>query len=255
MRKTGLYLLSRRIPIYYNYSGSRQPDILIMKKIFIIGLGGSVVMPGKINFVFLKKFKELILRQIRLNRKFVLVIGGGKLARDYQISAKKIMNLQDESLDWLGIYSTRLNAHFVKTIFEKYTENFIIDSEEKSLKFRKPVIIASGWRPGWSTDYVAIRIAKKIGADFAIMSGKPAYVYNKDNQKYKDAKPLKKISWDDYQKLIPKKWSPGLSSPVDPMAAKYAKKWGIKAHVVKGNRLKNLENLLNGKKFSGTTIL
>lgn len=223
-------------------------------KVFIIALGGSAIMPGKINTGLLKNFRKLILKQIKSGKKFIIVSGGGKLARDYQKAAKKIVTLPYEDMDWLGIHSTRLNAHLLRTIFRKEAGPVVLNSEEKPIKFRKSVIIASGWRPGWSTDYVAIRLAKKIGADSAIIAGKPAYVYTKDNQKHKDAKPIKKISWNEYRKLIPGKWTPGMSSPVDPIAAKFAKKWKISAYIVNGANLNNLENLLNGKKFIGTTI-
>lgn len=224
-------------------------------KTFIIALGGSVIMPGKINIRLLKNFRKLILKQIKLGKKFIIVAGGGKIARSYQKASRKIIaKLPYEDMDWLGIHSTRLNAHLLRTIFRNEADPVVLNSEEKPVKLNKPIIIASGWRPGWSTDYVAIRLAKKIGADSAIISGKPAYVYSKDHQKHKDAKPIKKISWKEYCKLIPKKWTPGLSAPVDPIAAKFAQKWKIKAYIVKGTEIKNLEKLLNGRKFKGTII-
>ncbi|MDP1629493.1 MAG: UMP kinase, partial [bacterium] len=78
--------------------------------------------------------------------------------------------------------------------------------------------------------------------------------YTKDHQKYKDAKPIRRISWPAYRNIIDSRWVPGFSSPVDPVAAKFAQKWGIAAIIVNGTNLKNLENLLGGEKFIGTTI-
>ena len=54
--------------------------------------------------------------------------------------------------------------------------------------------------------------------------------------------------------MIGKKWEPGLNAPFDPVASKEAEKLKIKVFVV-GRDLNNLENLLNGKKFKGSTIL
>lgn len=224
------------------------------KNIFIIALGGSIIMPGKINIQFLKKFRKLILKQRKLGRYFIIVAGGGKIARIYQKAAAKITKLSYDDMDWLGIHSTRLNAHLLRTIFRKEADPVVIDSEEKPIKFNGKIIIASGWRPGWSTDYIAVRLAKKIGAKEAIIAGRPAFVYTKDHQKYADAKPLKTISWPDYRKLIGSRWIPGMSAPVDPVGAKAAQHWGIKVVIIKGTNLKNLENLLNGKKFIGTVI-
>lgn len=211
-------------------------------------------MPGKINTQLLRNFRRLILKQHKLGHRFVIVAGGGKLARFYQAAASKIVRLSYDDMDWLGIHSTRLNAHLLRTIFRTQAEPVVIDAEERPIKFNNKIIIASGWRPGWSTDYIAVRLAKKIGAGRVIIAGRPAFVYTKDHQKYKDAKPLKIISWRDYRRLIGSRWIPGMSAPVDPVAAKAAQLWGIKAIIVKGTNLKNLENLLNGKKFIGTVI-
>ena len=54
--------------------------------------------------------------------------------------------------------------------------------------------------------------------------------------------------------IIPKKWSPGLSSPIDPIAAKLCEKKGIKAIVLYGRDLENFRKAIEGKPFEGTTI-
>ncbi len=224
------------------------------KDVFVIALGGSVIMPGKINIRLLRNFRKLILKQKKFGRRFVIVAGGGKLARFYQAAASRIVRLGYDDTDWLGIHSTRLNAHLLRTIFRAQADPAVIDEEGRPIRFNGKIIIASGWRPGWSTDYIAVRLAKKIGASTAIIAGRPAFVYTKDHQKYADAKPIKAISWRDYRKLIGSRWIPGMSAPVDPIGAKAAQKWGIKAIIVKGTNLKNLANLLNGRKFTGTII-
>lgn len=224
------------------------------KDIFVIALGGSVIMPGKINTRLLRNFRKLILKQHKLGRRFIIVTGGGKLARFYQAAASKIVKLSYDDMDWLGIHSTRLNAHLLRTIFRAQADPVVIDEEEKQIKFNGKIIIASGWRPGWSTDYIAVRLAQKIGVNTVIIAGRPAFVYTKDHQKYADAKPIRTISWRDYRQLIDSRWIPGMSAPVDPIGAKAAQKWGIRAIIVKGTNLKNLENLLNGDKFAGTII-
>jgi len=49
-------------------------------------------------------------------------------------------------------------------------------------------------------------------------------------------------------------WTPGLKSPVDPIAAKLAQSLKLEAIVVRGTDLENMENILRGKKFRGTLI-
>ena len=97
-------------------------------------------------------------------------------------------------------------------------------------------------------------MAKRFGAQQVIIAGKPPYVYTKDFIKYKNAKPIKKIRWKSYRKIINSHWTPGMSAPMDPIGAKLAQKLKLKAAIVKGTDLKNLEKLLKDKKFKGTTI-
>ena len=64
-----------------------------------------------------------------------------------------------------------------------------------------------------------MRIAADFGVGEAIIAGKPAHVYSKDNTKYADAVPFTELTWREYRKLIPAKWAPGLHAPVDPIGA------------------------------------
>ena len=89
--------------------------------------------------------------------------------------------MTDEDKDWIGIHATRLNAHLLRTIFRDVADPVVIDIRGKIKKLRAPMTIASGWRPGWSTDYVAMRIAADFGVHEAVIAGKPAHVYNKDH--------------------------------------------------------------------------
>ena len=97
-------------------------------------------------------------------------------------------------------------------------------------------------------------LAKRFNADKIIIASKIDYVYDKDVSKHKDALPIKEISWDKYRKLIKKRWKPGMRAPVDPIAAKIASKLKMKVIVTNGRNIKNLENILNNKKFKGTII-
>lgn len=225
-------------------------------KIILIALGGSIICPriGEINTNFLKKFKKLILKFLRKNFRFIIVAGGGKICRFYQRAAAKIIKLPYEDMDWLGIHATRLNAHLLRTIFRKVAYPVVLDEPKKPVKNNWRVLIATGWRPGWSTDYIAVLLAKRFKVKEIIDAGNIPFVYNKDFLKYKNVYPIKRISWKDYQKLVGSKWIPGLAAPIDPIAAKLAQKLKISALIIKGTELKNLEKVILGQKFKGTII-
>ena len=223
-------------------------------KTVVVALGGSVVHPDAIDVPFLRHFQKFLQPFLRKGHKFVIVVGGGRLARLFQDAAHRVSRLADEDKDWLGIHSTRLNAHLLRTIFRKIADPVIVDEPDKVRPPKYSVTIASGWRPGWSTDYIAVAIAEQLAVKEVIIAGKPAYVFDKDPHKWSGAKPFRELSWPDYRKLIPSEWKPGLHSPVDPVAAKLAHKREIDAVIINGRDLKNFTNLLNGKKFEGTII-
>lgn len=230
-------------------------------KIIIIALGGSIIHPKKIDTHFLNKFHEFILKHISAGKKFIIITGGGSVAREYQSAASAVTKLSNEDKDWIGIHATRLNAHLMRTIFFRNSDPVVIDERPalpagrfKIKKLKYKITIASGWKPGWSTDYISLRLAKDFNIGEVIIAGNIAHVYEKDPKKFKNQKSFKNISWKDYRRLVPVKWVPGSHAPVDPVGAKLADKENLKAIIVNGKDLKNLDKLLAGKEFVGTII-
>ena len=225
------------------------------KKTYVIALGGSIMHPGEINTEYLRKFYNFIKKEIRQGRKFIIIVGGGKLSRRFQDAAHKLGELNDEDKDWIGIHSTRLNAHLLRVIFRKEAHPVLLKRRKNVTSFKgHSLIIGAGWHPGWSTDFVAVQSAVDFGIKKVIILGKPAYVYDKDNQKFKNAKPIFSLTWNEYLKLIPKKWSPGMHAPVDPVAANLAKKEKTEVVVADGYDLENVKKIINAEKFKGSTI-
>ncbi|MDO8522877.1 MAG: UMP kinase [bacterium] len=223
-------------------------------KVIIISLGGSIIHPKDIDVKFLKEFRKFILKHIGRGEKFVIITGGGSTARSYQSAASSVTKLANEDKDWLGIHATRLNAHLMRTIFFREADPVVIDQRFKLRKLKNKITVASGWRPGWSTDYVGLQLAEDFNIGEAIIAGNIAHVYDKDPSKFKNTKIFKKISWANYRKLIPARWIPGSHAPVDPIGARLADKKKLKAIIIKGTDLKNFEALLAGKDFEGTII-
>lgn len=227
------------------------------KKLFILSLGGSIIVPapGEIDIAFLKKFRKLILSFTRRGYKFAIVTGGGKICRVYQKAAKDLAGASFEDMDLLGISITKVNALLLRMVFKKEAYPEVVDNPTKKIDMSKhKIIFAGGWKPGCSTDMDAVLLAKNLGAGKIINLSNISFVFDKDLNLYKDAKPIKNISWQDYLKLAGSKWIPGLSKPFDPLAARLAKKLNKSVIVAKGTNLKNLENILRGRKFLGTKI-
>ena len=234
-----------------------------MEKTIVMSLGGSVIVPDKIDINFLIGFKKIIESFLKKDYRFVIYCGGGRIARDYQKALRSIIGNDQRALDWIGISITHVNAFLLKCIFLKHTnidatfnqndDNIIIQDPNKKIKFNKKILIAAGWKPGWSTDYDAVLLAKNLGAKMVINMSNVDYIYDKDPNKHKDAKKIEKISWRDYRKISGDKWEAGLKVPFDPIAAKEAEKSNIRVAII-GKGLENFEKVLNGKEFRGTLI-
>lgn len=224
----------------------------------VISVGGSLMVPnGGVDTSFLKKLNILIREQVAKGRRFFLIAGGGRIARLYRDAGKEVIGtMTNEDLDWLAIHVTRTNAHLLRTIFQDISHPRIIENYEKKLvNWKEPVVIGAGWKPGWSTDYDAVVLARDYGAHVVINMSNIDWVYDKDPAKYKDAKPIKKITWHELEELVGEEWTPGMNVPFDPIATKLAKKLNLTVIVTNGNNFENLQNIIEGDSFKGTIIL
>ena len=224
------------------------------KESIIISLGGSMVVPQNPDAEFVIKFKKLILEWIGKGKKFYIIVGGGKVCRIYQESLSKTINASSEILDWMGIYTTNLNAQFLRLAFEEVAASDIFTDPKDALKYSNDVIIGAGWKPGCSTDMDAVLVAKEISATKMINLSSVDFVYDSDPKVNSEAKKFDNLSWKDYRSFISSEWDPGMNLPFDPIASKEAEELGLELVFIGGHNLDSLDNYLKGEKFIGTTI-
>ncbi len=227
----------------------------MQEKTFVISLGGSVIIPEEIDEQFLKKFRDFILKKVSLGYKFIIITGGGKICRKYNQAAINIAQATNLEQDYLGIETTKLNALLLKIILKKKANPILLDAQGKIKNFGKyPIIVGCGWEPGGSSDFDASMVATDFKIKIIINLSNRDFVYTADPKKDKNAQPILEISWKDYLKLIPAKWTSGMNTPFDPAASKLAQKNNLKVIMANGRNLANLEKILTGKSFKGTTI-
>lgn len=229
----------------------------MQQETIVMSVGGSLIVPDGIDTQFLSSFKHLIESQTSdTGRRFIIITGGGKTARRYADAAKEVTLLDNEDLDWLGIHATRLNGHLLRTIFKDIAHPVMITNPDDILDAPQSskLIIASGYRPGASTDLRAIQIAERVHAKKVINLSNIEYVYTADPRTNPDAVKIEDITWEEFRKLIPEKWDPGLSSPFDPIAAKEAQAKDIEVACINGANLESLKQYLDGQPFIGTKI-
>lgn len=219
----------------------------------IISLGGSLFVPDNVDVEFIRAFKIIIEARIARGERFAIILGGGKVARNY-MQAGRDFGLAQTQTDWIGIYVTRLNAEFMRIVFGDLAHEHIATDPSVVIDSTKPIIFGAGWEPGWSTDYDAVLMARAFKAEKLLNLSNTNYVYDKDPNKFPDAKPLKSLSWDQYRTLIPAEWTSGLNTPFDPIASREAQSSGLKVMIINGTKLQEVEKCLNGEEFEGTIL-
>ncbi|MDD3159501.1 MAG: UMP kinase, partial [Candidatus ainarchaeum sp.] len=223
-------------------------------KCFVISVGGSVFIQDVVNSQKIKNFCNLINEYTQNGFKFILVIGGGKTARNYQ-NVLRENGATNFELDSIGIMATKLNAMlFINGITN--SSNQVLENIKDSKLFleQNKTPIFGGIIEGCTTDADAALIAEYLGVNFVNLSNVNG-VYDKDpNQNY-DAILFKELSFFDMNFLLKEKeMIPGQNLFIDKHAASILTRSKIKSFFLDGNNLDNFRHFLNGEYFEGTTI-
>jgi uridylate kinase len=231
--------------------------MLMAKKVIVLSLGGSLIVPNKVNTPFLEQFKKILLKNLKKYR-FIVVCGGGNPARVY------IRGLEDQKLlkkqyfqSLLGISITRTNARFMTYFFGKNANQGIpheIKEVHNSIKKNKIVFCgALRYEKNETSDTVAATLARSFNTIFINLTNIQG-LYDKNPKTHRSAKFIPEISFKDFYKIAKKiSFTPGQHFVLDQKSAKIIKKYRIKTYIL-GPDLKNLDNLLNKKHFIGTII-
>ena len=228
----------------------------------VLSVGGSIIVPDKPDVGFLTAFVAICREWLDQDksRRLILVAGGGAPARVYQNAYKEVsestgLAAQADAADWIGIMATRINAQLLKACFGDYCKNDVVYNPTlENLSFDGQVLVASGWKPGFSTDTDAVYLGEKFDAKTIVNLSNIEKVYTDDPRKNPDAKPLDTISWADFRKMVGDEWTPGKNCPFDPIASKKASELGMKVICAGVKNLENIKAILNDGDFIGTTI-
>ncbi len=234
----------------------------------VLSVGGSIIAPSEPDVAFLDGFCKMAKDWLVTNNetRLILVAGGGGPARLYQNAFKKFFERQTDQVvygsiedrnsacDWLGIMATRLNAQLLKAGFGSLCQQAVVIDPTKVTDFTGRVLVAAGWKPGFSSDNDAVLLAERFNADTVVNLSNIEKVYTDDPRTNPDARPLDKISWADFRKMVGDEWVPGKNVPFDPIASKKAEQLGLTVICAAGKNIANIRNILDSKEYVGTTI-
>ena len=218
----------------------------------VISLGGSVLISDDVDSTYFQKLTNF-LKELSEQYKIYIIIGGGKTARTY-INLGRKLNFNEETLDTFGIYITRVNARILTNLLNISNEK-IPESTDEAKEINKKIVIMGGTTPGHSTDMVGAELAEKIGAKKFIIATNVDGVYNKDPNKYSDAKQIKEISIEKLINEYGTEWSSaGKNIVIDGPCLKIIKRAKIPTYVLNGKKLEELKKVINNENFNGTII-
>lgn len=188
-----------------------------MNKTILIKLSGES-LSGSIghglDFEYIKKICMEIKKVHDMEIRIGIVCGGGNFLR-----GRDAHEMDRETADYVGMMATIMNSLVLKDMFnqigcEVYNQSGLyvsiidkVDSVKAREELDKGKIIVFGGgtgKPFFSTDTGASLRAIDIGADMIIKLTNVDGVYDKDPNKYEDAKMYNKIS---YQEVLDKKLS------------------------------------------------
>ena len=228
-----------------------------MANVSVLSLGGSIISPDSVDTAFLTAFVKAIKEYLDSdkNNKLIIVTGGGAPARNYQNAYKAIIpNAESAMLDWIGIAATHLNGILVKSLFNEYCDDELVINPNSPISFKNQVLVAGGWKPGFSTDTDAVILAKRFKATKLINLSNIAKVYTADPKLDSNAQPIDNISWKDFRLMVGDDWVPGRNVPFDPIASKEAEAMKLTVICADGRNIENMMAILKEKEFVGTTI-
>ncbi len=220
----------------------------------VISLGGSMVNgTGKPDIKFLREFKALL----KGKEKIGLVVGGGKIARDYVTAASSFSKNQFWG-DSLAVQATQLNAGLVTRVFSKEACPLVFqDFESAALATAQHrIVVMGGTIPGITTDTDSVLLAEAIGAKRLVNLSNVDGVYDSDPGKNKKAKKFRKMNFSQLLSLAnaSDKRKPGTNFVFDVIACKLAARTKMELHFVGGKNLRDLPKAIRGKAHRGTII-
>jgi len=138
----------------------------------------------------------------------IIMVGGGNFVRGAQIAGHGIQRVTG---DHMGMLATMINALALTDIFEakgiktrclstifaeQVAEPFVHRLANKHLESGRVVVVAGGsGRPYVTTDTAAVILALELDCKLIMKATKVDGVYDKDPNKFKDAKRLKNLSY------------------------------------------------------------
>jgi uridylate kinase len=219
----------------------------------VITIGGSIIIKDH----DYKKFRDYaeVLKDLADEHEIFVVVGGGKTARDY-IGIARSLGVSEAMCDDVGIEVTRLNAKLLIAALGEYSYSEVPHNFRKALEYAssKKIIVMGGTEPAHSTDAVGSILSEFVGAELLINATSVDGLYNKDPNKYADAKKFDEVKPSKMMEIMStNEIKAGTYEFFDMTAIQIIKRSGIKTIILNGEDPQNIRTAINGR--IGTIII
>ncbi len=215
-----------------------------MKKRIVIKLSGRIFSMD--NVKMLKDYASFLVKISKICQPIVIA-GGGNIARHY-ITHARSSGADESTLDELGIEISRLNAKLLIYALKNkaYSHPPTTLQEVRHAVDDGLIVVTGGLHPGQSTNGTAALIAEKINAEQFLNATDVDGVYDKDPNKFKNAKKFKRIELKNLRNILLHEDSiAGGYDLMDIVALKIIERSKIKTRILKAD-IKTLEKAIKG---------
>ena len=184
-----------------------------MNKRILLKLSGEALMGGSpfgIDVATISSIAREVKKVHKLGYQICIIIGGGNIFRGIKGASEGI---DRSTSDYMGMLATVMNALSFQSCLEKIkiptrvqsaitmsqvAEPYIKRKAVRHLEKKRIVIFAAGTgNPFFSTDTAASLRASEMNCSLIIKATKVDGIFNKDPNKFKNAKLLKKITYNE----------------------------------------------------------
>ena len=223
-----------------------------MKKRIVIKLSGRIF--GMDNAKMLKDYASFLVKISKICQP-IIIAGGGNIARHY-IAHARSSGADESTLDELGIEISRLNAKLLIYALKNkaYSHPPTTLQEVRHAVDDGLIVVTGGLHPGQSTNGTAALIAEKIDAEQFLNATDVDGVYDRDPNKFKNAKKFKRIELKNLRNMLVHEDSlAGGYDLMDIVALKIIERSKIKTRILQAD-IKTLEKAIKGMDV-GTEIV
>jgi uridylate kinase len=223
----------------------------------VIALGGSILLPSLGPYA-INAYVPILL-EIATKAQLYIVVGGGKIAREY-IGVARSLGIDEATSDEIGIVVTRINASLLISALGDFAYPLVPTTYPEALSYGclGRVVVMGGVVPGQTTDAVSAVLAERARASVLINATSVDGIYSADPNDPENKDTARRFDVITATKLLEivqqGSMRAGSNNIMDLVAVKMIDRCNIPLVVLDGRDPTNLLRALQTGVFTGTVV-